>query len=517
MTRNVNRNSFVIQNNVVAGPEVFMKCDGITWDRVVDVVVVGLGAAGSAAAIEAFDNGAEVLVLEKDSVGGGNTRLSGGTLRRIVDVDGATQYYAAVNDETVSLAMNRRLVEGIASCHAWFEEKCDAMFVESAKIMFPPAPHVIWDFLPGAEGMGGRSQFVVADPVENERNGGHRMFLTLMQGITKRNIEILYNMGGKRLLQNSGGEVVGLLAQSPDGKERLAIKTRKGVILCCGGFHKNTEMQINYLSMPYLQQGCTFGDGDGIVMTQEIGAKMWHMTGVSCGISYLVEGYDIPIGIGVRTPHYFYVDQTGKRFLNETGMDVHAMAFDFTATNAEKMSYPRMPSYLIFDEHVRTSGSMLGQCSGKILDDPTFSWSADNKAEIEKGWIKMAYSVAELGRQLGYSEGVLEKAVGDYNRAALTGYDPDFKRDAFSMKPLDQPPYYAIEVWPALLNTQGGPQRDEEARVLNVDNEPIPRLFSAGELGSMLNKFYPGGTNITEAIVFGRIAGENAAKLPPLE
>jgi succinate dehydrogenase/fumarate reductase flavoprotein subunit len=308
---------------------------------------------------------------------------------------------------------------------------------------------------------------------------------------------------------------LGIIAANPNGE--MTIKANKGLILTCGGFHQNKEMQINYLSMPYMAQGCLGGTGDGITMTQEIGAKMWHMTGVSCGISYMVPDYDIPIAIGIHSPHYIYVDQTGKRFLNETGADVHAMAFDFTACVAEEMAYPRLPAYLIFDENCRESGPMIGHCPGLIMDDPTFSWSEDNKTEIEKGWIKMGWTINELGKALGFHSGVLEAAVGEYNQSALTGYDPIFKRNAASMAPLNKAPFYAIEVWPALLNTQGGPQRDEEARILNFDMKPIPRLYSAGELGSIVNKFYPGGTNITEAIAFGRVAGQNAAQEEPVE
>ena len=484
------------------------------WDHVVDVVVVGLGSAGGAAAIEAYDNGARVLVLEKDQFAGGNTRLSGGTLRRFLDEDKVFQYYMGVVDETVSPEVVRRFVHLTCSSHQWFIDKCDAEFIESTKVMFPPAPNVVWDFLPGAEGMGGRSQFSpkFGDP---KKNGGYNLIATLMHGVEKRGIDVLYETGGKKLITGNGKEVIGIVAEGPNGE--ISIKAERGVIMTCGGFHQNKEMQINYLSMPYMAQGCICGDGDGIRMTQELGAKMWHMTGVSCGISYKVPDYEIPIAIGIRSPHYMYVDQYGQRFLNETGVDVHAMAFDFTTCVAEKMEYPRLPGYLIFDENCREAGQMLGHCPGRIMDDPSFEWSEDNKKEIEKGWIKMAWNIGDLGKLLGFAPGVLEKTVGEYNQAALTGYDSVFKRQGVTMGAIIKPPFYAIEVWPALLNTQGGPQRDEDARVLDLDLTPIPRLYSAGEIGSFINKFYPGGTNITEAIAFGRIAGENAAKAAPVK
>lgn len=112
---------------------------------------------------------------------------------------------------------------------------------------------------------------------------------------------------------------------------------------------------------------------------------------------------------------------------------------------------------------------------------------------------------------------MLEKAVADYNQAALNGYDPEFKRDCYKMGPITKLPFYAIQLWPALLNTQGGPMHDEYGRVLDTDEKPIERLFAAGELGSIVNKFYPGGTNITEAIAMGRVIGEFTAKLDDVE
>ncbi len=493
------------------------KDQTMKWNKTADVVVVGLGAAGSCTAIEAHDNGATVLVLEADKVAGGNTRLSGGTLRIFKDTDKVYQYYRAIFDETVKDELIHKLIDVTATSHEWFKKKCDAEFMVATKVPFPPAPNAVWDFLPGCEGLGGRSQFVADKFGGSEKmNGGFNMFKTMMHGIEKRNIEIMYETRGRHLITNGKKEVIGIQCETPKGT--INVRAKKAVCLTCGGFHRSAEKQLNYLGLKYIAQGTKCGYGDGIDMTAELGAKMWHMTGVSCGISYKVKDHEDPIAIGLHSPNYLYIDQKGKRFLNETGVDVHAMAFDFTACVAEEMSYPRLPAWLIFDEHVRESGSLIGHCPGIIQEDATFDgWSDDNQAEISKGWIKMAYTVADLGKKLGFNPGVLEKAVADYNQCALLGYDPEFGRDAHSMGPINRLPFYAIEVWPALLNTQGGPQHDEYGHVLNVEEKPIERLFAAGELGSIVNKFYPGGTNITEAIAMGRVIGELTAKLTDVE
>src|SRR5512145_2323771 len=130
------------------------------WDKTADVVIVGLGAAGSCTAIEAHDNGAKVIVLEADKVAGGNTRLSGGTLRIFNDTDKVYQYYRAIFDETMKDELIHKLIDVTATSHEWFKEKCDAEFMVATKVPFPPAPNAVWDFLPGCEGLGGRSQFV---------------------------------------------------------------------------------------------------------------------------------------------------------------------------------------------------------------------------------------------------------------------------------------------------------------------------------------------------------------------
>ncbi len=287
------------------------------WDKVVDVLVVGLGAAGGCAAIEAHDNGAEVLVIEADKVPGGNTRLSGGTLRVFLDDKKVYDYYRAVFDDTVKDELIHKFVDVSMSSHDWFREKCECDFRVAGKVPFPPAPNAVWDFLPGADGLGGRSQFVPKDGGDPDMNGGYYLIRSLMHGVNKRNIEIMYETRGLELITNSKKEVIGMKASTPGGT--LNIRAKKGICLTCGGFNRNKEMQINYLSQELMAQGTLCSVGDGLTMTAKLGAKMWHMTGVSCGVSYKVKDHEQPIAIGMHAPNYMYVDQKGKRFLNEIG------------------------------------------------------------------------------------------------------------------------------------------------------------------------------------------------------
>ena len=163
---------------------------------------------------------------------------------------------------------------------------------------------------------------------------------------------------------------------------------------------------------------------------------------------------------------------------------------------------------------------------GKVVKCP--AWSDDNLEEIEKGWAVQADTVAELAEKLGIDPDTLVATVDKWNADIIAGEDTLFGRpienvkntaylaqdnDNASSAPLDTPPFYAVAQYPTLLNTQGGPRRNVEAQVLDVFGEPIPRLYSSGELGSLWGLIYQGAGNNAEALVFGRIAGANAAAL----
>jgi len=172
---------------------------------------------------------------------------------------------------------------------------------------------------------------------------------------------------------------------------------------------------------------------------------------------------------------------------------------------------------MVFDEAYRKSGH-IGKatadwdvCHGNLYD-----WSDDNLREVEKGWIRKADTLAELATLIELPSDVLEATVARFNAFAAKNEDPDWGRGRDTLAALLAPPYYAMELTPAFVNTQGGPRRNEAAQIMGVDGSPIGRLYSAGELGSIYSFLYQGGGNIGECFAFGRIAGRNAAKEKPL-
>ena len=144
-----------------------------------------------------------------------------------------------------------------------------------------------------------------------------------------------------------------------------------------------------------------------------------------------------------------------------------------------------------------------------------YKWSLDNSTEIAKGWVGQGKTVRELAKRIGVDQANLEETVAKYNDFCKAGWDRDFGRSKETLEPISEGPFYSIELWPCLVNTQGGPQRDHQARVLDNAGKPIPRLYSAGELGSVWGFLYSGAGNLSEVIAFGRIAGLNAAREEP--
>jgi succinate dehydrogenase/fumarate reductase flavoprotein subunit len=106
--------------------------------------------------------------------------------------------------------------------------------------------------------------------------------------------------------------------------------------------------------------------------------------------------------------------------------------------------------------------------------------------------------------------------VRTWNEFCVAGHDPDFEREVATMGPVSEPPFYAIPLYPGGPNTKGGLRADAQRHVVDWDDKPIPRLYAVGEICSVFQFVYQGGGNLAEGIVFGRVAGRNAAAEQPI-
>lgn len=481
------------------------------WDKEADIVVVGFGGAGAAAAITAHDLGAKVLMLEKAPEGeeGGNTRIAGQGYLHVSDVDKAITYLNALcGHHAVPQTMVRVWAEEVSRNNEWV-----------SSIGGDPQEHqhqpegIEFPDLPGA------------DCVHKFHNGdilGYSNTWKFFEGAVKqRPIEILYRTPGRELIQDGiTKEILGVRAEH-DGKP-LYVKARKAVLLTCGGFENNQEMIRNYLpGVPYCYtSGSPHNEGDGIKMALSVGADLWHMNNYA-GPSMALKVPEYKTTFSMTALHFSHeqpggmivVGPDGARFTDEKYKTKHGKL----KKHGQWIPMPvPCPMFMVFDHALFTSGPLYDTKPvsgwGRIIE--RYQWSDDNSAELRRGWIKRADSLAGLADKIGLDPDALETNVRRWNQHCERGVDPDFGRRKMLI-PIGKPPYYAIELSPSMLNTQGGPRRNEHGQIVRPDDTPIPRLYSAGELGSIYSYLYQGTGNIGECFAFGRISARNAVAETP--
>lgn len=474
------------------------------WDLEYDVVVVGWGAAGTTAAVTAHDQKAKVLILEKMNQGGGNSSICGGN---IVIPKGKEfiEYLDTLSFKTTEREIIETFVEYALKTGDWIRRMGgDVQIFRPLEVAYPTmTPGAGFPKVHGAETV---AKYNIKGTPE-EGKPSERLWKFLSGLVAKRGIHVLTKTPAKELILNVQGEIIGVLAENE--AKKISIKARKGVILTCGGYENDPRMKWDYLPVkPVMFLGTPGNSGDGIRMAQKVGADLWHMTRLCCMIAFKAPEFEAAFWVSFLSEGFFFVDKCGHRFVNEAGIEIHEYYRELSHFDVEKMEFPRVPLWAIFDEPTRRRGALSRGTAGYNRD--RYSWSLDNSAEISKGWILHAKTAQELARKISVEPKVLEEALSRYNQGCKAGKD-EFGRAKEDLRAVE-PPFYAIQLWPALINTQGGPRRDKEARVFDPDGKPIPRLYAAGELGSIWGYLYQGACNIGEALVFGQIAGKNAAE-----
>lgn len=470
-----------------------------------DLAIVGYGGAGAAAAITAADAGARVLVLEKARAGGGSTATSGGNIRLISDVAAAATHFAALTEAVTPRAVVEVYTQRVASLADWLKGLGADLIPHdqySQQVLTSISPNSAFPHVIGAEGIGSRVQ---VDRLPGEF-AGEALWRVLNNATMARQVSLSFDTPVTALARREQEPGLRVTAIRPD-ETSLVVEPRAGVVLASGGFGWDSTLLADYLgcslpsySPPHLN--C----GDGIRLAQSVGAGLWHMTATAARFGYQVPGYEAafmatPVGRGL-----FVIDQHGRRYFDESRIDTHSAARVAIVRDAIDGRLSRLPSYMVFDEVTCRSGPIAKQFSGY---NRNVDWSSDNSREISRGWIKHDINVEGLAAKLNVPADALSRTVERFNSAACGACPDEFGRDSTRMLPIN-PPYYAIPIWPCLLNTQGGPVRDERCRVLDSYGRPIPGLYSAGELGSMWGHLYPGAANLSEALVTGQIAAESA-------
>lgn len=500
------------------------------WDEETDVVVVGCGYAGAVAAISAHDAGARVILLEKMREPGGISVCSAGGVRVADDAQAAFEYLRETNGGTTADVVLRTLAAGMTDVEVFVR----ALGSESGAVIsrrksagnYPFAGHrtfgfVYIDDIPGVDPAG-------VYPHVRGSKAGALLFHVLQENLRRRGIQVRTETLARRLFADASGAVCGVQVESA-GRLR-AIRARRAVVLACGGFEASPDMQAQFWQgKPVLSAAVRGNTGDGIRMAQELGADLWHMWHYHG--SYGFQHPDPAYPYGIRTKRlpdwlpgegprgdvvmtWIVVDRDGRRFMNEYPpylQDTGARPLE--AYGADRQRYDRIPCWLITDE----AGRKRYPLGRPTYNDPavSYDWSASNIAEIELGIVRRAASIAELARFIEVDPDVLGETLTSWNQACARQNDPQFGRPPSSMMALAEPPFYAAQLWPVVSNTQGGPRHDERQRIVDVFGAAIPRLYAAGELGSVFGHLYMSGGNLAECFIGGRIAGREAAAQIP--
>lgn len=507
--------------------------DAIEWTDEADIVIVGMGFAGlSAAAVSDAENLGSALVLEAapEQFRGGNSYASGQIVFCPDSVEAAMTYQGALNAPyDVPEDIMRAWAEDICENVSWLTDTfgCDFegnYYDEIGEFPDMPEAEKCPAYLDG-----GRSN-----------DGG--VWEKMCEYVEDCDIPVYYEARALHLIKNDNGEIVGVACE--DGRN---FKANKGVLLACGGFeHSEAIMQEHSLpGFPNIKSmGSWYNVGDGITMAQEVGAQLWHMSnfsGANLGLDPVANDVDdiARCYAFFKTHGFIYVNNRGRRFTNEEQLGKllrHGKQFRSGAW----VDYD-MPTgaWAIFNQNEFDAGKIFGPASfAKITQCEGFV--DDNQSALDAGVIMQANSIEELAQITGLDATALENTLAYYNDTAvaqqndtlfhrgqamnlygeliaLPGNENDEVRSpAYDIERID-PPYYAIRLYPTIINTQGGPKRTANCEIVDLNDNPIPRLYGAGEMGCEYPYIYNVGGNVSEAISSGRRAARVIGSLSSVE
>ena len=460
------------------------------WDDTAGVVVVGLGIAGTCAAIEAAEAGADVVALERSGAGGGTSAQSGG----IIYLGGGTPLQEACGFEDSADAMFDFLVAACgpdadeAKVRPYCDESVDHYhWLVDHGIRFKPTFFPERDREPPTEDglvySGGEDSWPFADLAAPAPRGhvpehpdatGVYIMARLLEALEETSTRVRTDAQVVSLVVD-GGEVVGVVARV-DG-EATAIRATGGVVLTAGGFIYNPAMVAEHTPLAahcVFYVGTDTDDGSGIRLGQGVGAGVKHMGALECSL---------PLNPPRRISVGILVNGKGERFINEDTYNGR-IGLEILLRQDEE-------AYLVFDEE------------GYVV----------NAVGMRASWV--AETATELAEEIGLPPGALEATLDAYNAAAADGEDPQFHKVPELVRPL-VPPLGAIDLRVAKAIyapfTLGGLDTTPDSEVRSEDGAVIPGLYAAGRTTAGIAVHgYVSGISLGDGSFFGRRAGRAAA------
>ena len=486
-----------------------------------DVVVVGAGGAGMTAAITAAAEGKSVVILESQSMVGGNSvRATGGmNAGKTVYQDENEFGESAGVEKTLKTAAEKyadnETITALAKTvsEQWAAYQADPTgYFDSVELMeldtmiggkgindpalvetlcSNSADAIDWldehgITLHSVSSFGGASVKRIHRPVNAEGKTvsvGSYMIPLLQENCEKAGVKMMLDTTATEILTDANGAAVGVKATGASG-ETVTVNA-KAVVLATGGFGANLDMVVKY--KPELKGFMTTNapgiQGQGIEMAQAIGAATVDMDQIQ--IHPTVEANTAAlITEGLRGDGAILINEEGQRFIDEVGTRDVVSAAEIAQTG----SY----SWLVVDQAMADASSVI-------------------QGYIKKGYTVTGATYEELGKAMGVDAAAFAETMEKWNGYVEAKNDPDFGRTSFA-NPLNTAPYYAVKVTAGVHHTMGGLKINANTEVLNEKGEVIPGLFAAGEVtGGVHGANRLGGNAVADFTVFGRIAGAAAS------
>ena len=446
---------------------------GAAEDITVDVAVIGAGGAGLSAAVQAHELGANVVVVEKMAMVGGNTVRAAGGLNAV----GTALQQAKGTKDSVEIMFYDTMKGG-----HWLN---DPALVRT--LVTKSASSVYWLLAHGGDLrdvglMAGASQ-----PRTHRPTGGAlvgpEVVRTLYTAAKNLKIDVRTNTHAEQILTDKSGRVVGLKVKGKDGTYTIHSKA---LVDAAGGFGANNEMVAKYV--PRLKGFATTNHpgatGDGLLLSEKIGAAFVDLPEIQTHPTFN-EQSGIMVTEAVRGNGAVLINMNGKRFYDELSTR--------DKVSAAILKQPTSHAYLFFDESVRKS---LKAIEGYVK---------------RPGMVLQGKTLEEIAGKMKVPADALKATMAQYAKDQAAGKDSCCGRTKME-RPLNQPGYYAIVVTPAVHHTMGGLKIDTKAQVYNFRGQVIPGYFAAGEVtGGVHGGNRLGGNAQADIIVYGRIAGRELA------
>jgi len=450
--------------------------EGQLIEKTVDVVVIGAGGAGVAAAIEAYDAGASVALLEKMPQIGGTTATSQGMI-------GAYES-KFTKERDVHYTFEEMYANLMNNASYRLDPELTAITIEQSGATI--------DFMADRLGMNFYDVIVGYGPLQMMHlveGAGTAMKTAMETALAGTQIDLMLETEATEILMNEDGSVKGVKASA--GADTVVLYA-DSVVIATGGYANNPELTARLDP----EKAGTFGigfvgsTGEGIIMASNVGAALTHTNDMMC----VLKDYEIMsehngtsatanVSSFISRNNTVLLGQNGKRFVNEK--DIGYMT--------QKLNSP------VFDQMHK--------------DGVGYVWAISDKASLEeKGVVRglgmefiTADTFEELGEKMGLDAAVVAETLNNYNSYVDAGHDPEFGRLLLAKL---EAPYCAVAVVPCEIITYGGIARNANAEVIRADGTVIPGLYTAGEASA--NSAYMGFT-LTNAYGWGRIAGAGAA------